>query len=89
MDLKGCLFGVILCWYVYRQSVLVIDGKNNNNVGRFIGRVCMSRTTTKTQKKNLENLRRNSAELHAKRKCVLGPREMFSKAQERQHFETR
>jgi hypothetical protein len=41
------------CWHVYRQSVLVIDGKNkndnvmfigknNNNDGMFIGRVCLS-----------------------------------------------
>jgi hypothetical protein len=25
------------CWHVYRQSVLVIDGKNNNNDGMFTG----------------------------------------------------
>jgi hypothetical protein len=41
------------CWHVYRQSVLVIDGKNkkndgmftgknNNNPGLFTGRVCLS-----------------------------------------------
>jgi hypothetical protein len=30
----------------------------------------MARTTTKTQKSKLEKLRRNSAELHAERKCV-------------------
>jgi hypothetical protein len=35
------------CWHVYRQSVLVIDGKNNNDVGRFTGksRQRMARTT--------------------------------------------
>jgi hypothetical protein len=25
------------CWHVYRQSVLVIDGKNNNDDGMSIG----------------------------------------------------
>jgi hypothetical protein len=30
------------CWHVYRQSVLVIDGKNNNDDGMFTGRVCLS-----------------------------------------------
>jgi hypothetical protein len=30
------------CWHVYRQSVLVIDGKKNNEVGLFTGRVCLS-----------------------------------------------
>jgi hypothetical protein len=30
------------CWHVYRQSVLFIDGKKNNDVGRFTGRVCMA-----------------------------------------------
>jgi hypothetical protein len=74
---------VASCWHVYRKSVLVIDGKNNNDVGRFTGRVCMERTTVKTQKRKLEKLRRNSAELHAKHKCAPGPREIFSKAQER------
>jgi hypothetical protein len=43
--------------------VLVIDGKNNNDVGRFTGRVCMARTTTKTQKSKLEKLRRNSVSM--------------------------
>jgi hypothetical protein len=33
------------CWHVYRQSVLVIDGKNNNDDGRFTNRVYMARTT--------------------------------------------
>jgi hypothetical protein len=26
------------CWHVYRQSVLVIDGKNNNDDGMFTGK---------------------------------------------------
>jgi hypothetical protein len=26
------------CWHVYRKSVLVIDGKNNNNDGMFTGK---------------------------------------------------
>jgi len=26
------------CWHVYRQSVLVIDGKKNNNDGMFTGK---------------------------------------------------
>jgi hypothetical protein len=26
------------CWHVYRKSVLVIDGKNINDDGRFIGK---------------------------------------------------
>jgi hypothetical protein len=30
------------CWHVSRKSVLVIDGKNNNDVGMFTGRVCLS-----------------------------------------------
>jgi hypothetical protein len=30
------------CWHVYRQSVLVINGKNNNDVGMFTCRVCLS-----------------------------------------------
>jgi hypothetical protein len=34
------------CWHVYRQSVLVIDGKNNNDDGRFTNRVYMERTTS-------------------------------------------
>jgi hypothetical protein len=34
------------CWHVYRQSVLVIDGKNNNDDGRFTNTVYMARTTT-------------------------------------------
>jgi hypothetical protein len=33
------------CWHVYRQSVLVIDGKNNNDDGRFTNRVYMARTS--------------------------------------------
>jgi hypothetical protein len=44
----------------------------------------------KTQMRKLEKLRRDrselhkdSAELHAERKCAPGPRETFSKAQER------
>jgi len=40
--------------------MLVIDGKNNNDVGRFIGKACMAITTTKTQKSRLEKLKRNS-----------------------------
>jgi hypothetical protein len=48
------------CWHVYRKSVLVIDGKNNNDVGRFSGIVCMERATMKTQKNKLEKLRRRS-----------------------------
>jgi hypothetical protein len=35
------------CWHVYRQTVLVIDGKKKNDVGKFIGRVCIARTTDK------------------------------------------
>jgi hypothetical protein len=31
-----------ICWHVYRQSVLFIDGKNNNNDGMFTGRVFLS-----------------------------------------------
>ena len=30
------------CWHVSRQSVIIIDGKNNNNVGMFTGRVFLS-----------------------------------------------
>jgi hypothetical protein len=30
------------CWHVYRQSMLVIDGKNNNDAGMITGRVCLS-----------------------------------------------
>jgi hypothetical protein len=26
------------CWHVYRKSVLVIDGKNNNDYGMFTGK---------------------------------------------------
>jgi hypothetical protein len=26
------------CWYVYRMSVLVIDGKNDNDDGMLIGK---------------------------------------------------
>jgi hypothetical protein len=56
------------CWHVYRQSVLVIDGKNNNDVGRFSGRVCMTRTTTKTHKRKLKNLRRRSEQYEETKK---------------------
>jgi hypothetical protein len=28
----------MVCWHVYRQSVLVIDGKNNNDDGMFTGK---------------------------------------------------
>jgi hypothetical protein len=60
----------IPCWHVYRQSVLVIDGKNNNDDGRFTNRVYMARTkptttkeqATKTQKNKVEKLRRNSTD---------------------------
>jgi hypothetical protein len=34
------------CWHVYRQNVLVIDGKNSIDDGRFTNRVYMTRTTT-------------------------------------------
>jgi hypothetical protein len=54
--------------------VLVIDGKNSSDVGRFKGRVCMARTTAKTQKSELKKLRRNNAKLHAECKCAPGPR---------------
>jgi hypothetical protein len=37
------------CWHVYRQSVLVIDGKNNNDDGRFTNRVYMERTTASSE----------------------------------------
>jgi hypothetical protein len=59
-----------------RKNMLVIDGKNNNDdatsmaqeqqryVDRVTGRVCMARTTVKTQKRKLEKrskLRRDNA----------------------------
>jgi hypothetical protein len=70
--------------HVYRQSVLFIEGKNNNDDGRFTNRVYMERTTVsnedteeqamKTHNNKVEKLRRNSAMLHAEHKWVLGPR---------------
>jgi hypothetical protein len=44
------------CWNVYRQSVLVIDRKKNNDVGRFIGKVCIERKTTETHKVYRKNV---------------------------------
>jgi hypothetical protein len=45
------------CWHVYRLSVLVIDGKNNNNDGMVtgknssdVGRVTVGRQRWKTSK---------------------------------------
>lgn len=61
--------------------MLVIDGKNNNDVGRFTEKVCMARITMKTQKSKLERLKRNNAELHVERKCAL--------RQEREHSQKR
>jgi hypothetical protein len=71
-------------WHVYRQSVLVIDGKNNNDDGRFTNRVYMAITTTNnedtkeqathTYKNKVNNLRRNSAALHIEHKWAPGTR---------------
>jgi hypothetical protein len=64
------------CCNIYRKSVLVIDGNNNNDDGIFIGK-------NKNEPK-LEKLRRDSAELHADSavlhaecKCAPALREIF------------
>jgi hypothetical protein len=71
------------CWHVYRQSLLVFDGKNNNDDGKFTNRVYMERTTNRnedieeqaaqTHKNKVDKVRRNTAALHRERKWALGP----------------
>jgi hypothetical protein len=66
-------------WHVYRQSVLVNDGKDINDgndindVGRFTGRVCIERTTTKTQKvyrNNVDGKDNNNVGRFTGRVCI-------------------
>jgi hypothetical protein len=69
------------CWHVYRQSVLVIDGKirvcidgkNNSNDGMIIGRMCQAGTRSLLEdatEQAREAQRGIVQELHAERKYV-------------------
>jgi hypothetical protein len=66
------------CWHVYRKSMLLIDGKNNNNDSMLIGRVCLSlmaRSECASMEKHEQSkLKRISADSHVVHRCAPRPR---------------
>jgi hypothetical protein len=48
------------CWHVYRQSVLVIDGKNNNDDGMFTGKKRSNEESNNDGKQGKHKFRRRS-----------------------------
>jgi hypothetical protein len=72
--------GEIVGMFTGRVCLSLME-RTTTMLARFTDRVCMARITMKTQKSKLERLRRNNAELHVERKCVL--------RQEREHSQKR
>jgi hypothetical protein len=48
------------CWHVYMHSVLVIDGKNNNDDGMFTGKKSNNEESNNDGKQGKHKLRRRS-----------------------------